>query len=278
MQNTLLLLHICDTMGKKGGRIMTYSFRTGEFEFEYTESKINDRVLWESHCHAKFEMIAVIEGDINIMLEGRSYRLKENQTVIIPSLSYHTVTANGGGNYRRVTVLFERNAIPAVLRPQFMGNDADIAISFSPQIKELKRICQERNPEFYAPLAQSLMIQIFYSSLQAKQSCAETETDEFLQKAILYIDGHLREKILLCDLAKHTSRSKSSFCHLFEEKMNISPKQYILQKKLFLAKKLIDDGIPPTAAAVQVGYENYSNFYRMYLRQFGTSPAKRSAL
>ena len=73
----------------------------------------------------------------------------------------------------------------------------------------------------------------------------------------------MHEKILLDDLARHTARSKSSFCHLFEEKMKISPKQYILQKKLALAGKLIDEGVPRTAAAMQVGYENYSNFYRL---------------
>ena len=46
--------------------------------------------------------------------------------------------------------------------------------------------------------------------------------------------------------------------------MNISPKQYILQKKLALANKLMDEGVPRTVVAMQVGYENYSNFYRLY--------------
>ncbi len=52
---------------------------------------IDNPVLWDSHCHAQFEMIAVLEGDISIMLEGRSYRLTEKQTVIIPQLLYHTM-------------------------------------------------------------------------------------------------------------------------------------------------------------------------------------------
>ena len=108
------------------------------------------------------------------------------------------------------------------------------------------------------------MVQIFYDSLTQAQNPVKIETDEFLQKVLKYIDGHLNEKILLDDLAKHTARSKSSFCHLFEKKMNISPKQYILQKKLAVASKLIDEGVPHTVAAMQVGYENYSNFYRLY--------------
>ena len=117
---------------------------------------------------------------------------------------------------------------------------------------------------FYAPLLQSLMTETFYDALQMPQTLAQIDTDEFLQKAFEYIDLHLHEKILLDDIAKYTSRSKSSFCHLFEAKMNISPKQYILQKKLALANKLMDEGVPRTVVAMQVGYENYSNFYRLY--------------
>jgi AraC-like DNA-binding protein len=46
--------------------------------------------------------------------------------------------------------------------------------------------------------------------------------------------------------------------------MGISPKQYVLQKRMALAAKLIREGVPPTKVALRVGYENYSNFYRIY--------------
>ena len=70
-------------------------------------------------------------------------------------------------------------------------------------------------------------------------------------------------------------RSENSRNRVFEEKMNISPKQYILQKKLALASKLISEGTPPTIVAMRLGYENYSNFYRLYLKYFGKNPAKK---
>lgn len=254
---------------------MTGTFITQEYKIQYTESVIDPSVLWENHCHSQFEMIAVLDGDVSIMLEGRNYRLTKDQTVIIPPLLYHTITANQKGIYRRLTALFDLSAIPDVLQAHFAKRETDIAIFFSPRIKELKRICREKETEFYAPLVRSLMTQIFYDDLQSIEARDVANTDEFLKNVILYIDQHLYEKILLDDLAKHTSRSKSSFCHLFEEKMGISPKQYILQKKLALANKLIGDGTPPTVVAIQVGYENYSNFYRMYRKRFGVNPAKK---
>ena len=242
---------------------MIYSVKTNDCEFEYIESKIDHPILWESHCHAQYEMIAVADGDITVMLEGQKYRLQKNQIIIIPPLFYHSVTANGEGSYRRITALFGIDAIPSVLQDEFtnQGRNTDIDAS---RIDKIKEICQKKDASFYAPLLQSLMIETFYDALQIPQTITKIETDEFLQKAFEYIDLHLHEKILLDDIAKYTSRSKSSFCHLFEAKMNISPKQYILQKKLALANKLMDEGVPRTVVAMQVGYENYSNFYRLY--------------
>jgi AraC-like DNA-binding protein len=254
--------------------LVVYSLKTNNFEIEYIESEIGHSVLWESHCHAQYEMIAVADGDITVVLEGQNYRLKNNQAIIIPPLFYHSVTANGEGSYHRITALFGADAIPGILRGEFAKQGRYTAIDPS-QMEKIKDICQKQDPSFYSPLLQSLMIEIFYDALLAPQANAKTETDEFLQKAFEYIELHLKEKILLEDLAQYTSRSKSSLCHLFASKMNISPKQYILQKKLALASKLIDEGVPHTVAAMQVGYDNYSNFYRLYHKNFGKSPTKK---
>ena len=254
---------------------MKYGVKTNDFEIEYIESEIKHAVLWESHCHAQYEMIAVVEGDITVMLEGQKYRLQKNQIIIIPPLFYHSVTINEQGNYHRVTAQFGLDAIPSVLQDNFKNQGKTALIDLS-LIEKISEILKNNDCKFYAPLLQSLMIQIFYDTLKIQQASTKIDTDEFLQKAFKYIDLHLSEKILLDDLAKHMSRSKSSFCHLFESKMNISPKQYILQKKLALASKLIDEGVPNTIVAMQVGYQNYSNFYRIYLKQFGTSPTKNS--
>ena len=54
--------------------------------------------------------------------------------------------------------------------------------------------------------------------------------------------------------------------------MKISVKQYIINKKLAYAASLMRDGVNATDAAAAVGYDNYSNFYKMYKNVFGTSP------
>ena len=45
-----------------------------------------------------------------------------------------------------------------------------------------------------------------------------------------------------------------------------------LEKKLALAEKYITEGVPATIAAASVGYDNYSNFYRVY-RKYAQNPS-----
>lgn len=251
---------------------MKYSFSTEFFLFEFIESRIDNNILWESHCHSQYELIAVFEGDINIMIEGRSYTLTANNAIVIPPLSYHTVTANKRGIYKRMMVLFDLTAIPNVLQKYFINNRTTVFYSY--QLNDLRKIRASENAEFYKPFAESIMVRIMYECIESRASNSSEDINDVLNQIISYIDGHLCEKITLDDIAVHTARSKSSVCHLFCEQMKISPKQYILQKKLALAGKLIHDGVPPTIAAIRIGYDNYSDFYRMYVKHFKKMPSQ----
>jgi AraC-like DNA-binding protein len=252
---------------------MPMALETHCFKIEYVESTVDTSVLWESHCHARFEMIGVLEGDVSVMIEGAEYRLTENQAILIPPLCYHTLNANRQECYRRITVLFDRNALPLPLISHFIPH-AQTAVFLASHLEKIKEICLANNAPLYAPLANALITQSLYEWIEKKGSPEAPPTNNLLQPAIDYIDEHLHERICIDDLARMTSRSRSSFCHLFEEIMGITPKQYVLQKKMALANKMIEDGVSPTEAAAQLGYENYSSFYRIYVKQYGVMPKK----
>ena len=253
---------------------MKQTFKTQNFELDYMENHIKSNVLRENHCHSDYEMLAVIEGDVNIMLEGRSYRLTENQIIIIPPLRYHTVTANKKGKYKRMTAFFDISAVPDVLKQDFIQRDSAVSIFSFGQTDAFKEFFRDVQDDYYKPLAESLMIQIFYSRLKASTAKIENdETDSFILQIVDYVDKHLCEKIVLDDLARYTARSKSFVCHLFEEKMGIPPMQYILRKRMTYAQKQIHEGQPATLVAEQLGYKSYANFYRLYCKYFGFNPS-----
>jgi len=255
---------------------MTEELVSERFHLHYRSDIIENTLIWESHCHAGFELIAVVRGDISVTLEGRETRLNRGDAIIIPPLTYHSVSAQRRESYRRLTVLFDESAIPEMLRGRFTGGTPRPRRLPDHLCAELERICTSRQRDFYAPLADSLMIEALYALGEEVERDdgidADGSPEGTLRSILGYIDGHLDEPISLDGIATHVSRSKSSVCHLFEERMRISPKQYILQKKMALANGLIRKGVPPTEAALRVGYGNYSNFYRIYKKTYGHSP------
>ncbi len=263
---------IYNEVSMRGEESMNSKIKTQSFEIEYAESVIANDVLRENHCHGQFEVIGVIAGDITVILEGKQYRLAANQCAIIPPLVYHTVAANRNGEYRRITVLFDAAAFPEALRARFMPHNGNPTIFNFIKLEELKKICESGDDGFYAPLADSLMVQMLYESITGGILGNAPYVDESLSRILNYIESNICKKISLNDVAANVALSKSALCHLFAEKMQISPKQYILRKKLALADKLIRDGAQPTLVAIQLGYENYSDFYRIYRKHLGRTP------
>ncbi|MBQ0734381.1 helix-turn-helix domain-containing protein [Aquimarina celericrescens] len=75
------------------------------------------------------------------------------------------------------------------------------------------------------------------------------------------------------DYAYLTGRSISTFRRDFKSKFNISPKKWLIEKRLEKAALLLkekSDSI--TSIALQVGYENTSHFIKAFQKQFKTSP------
>lgn len=254
---------------------MKLFFNSTNFSLTYSQSHVDSQILWENHCHTLYEMIAVLKGNVNITLEGRTYRLKENTMIIIPPLCYHMVSANKTGDYQRITAFFSKTAIPSVLQEDFTRRDVSPVICSIPWSNEIRGIFKSNSSPYYEPLVNSMMTQLFYQRIEAPDATdIDAEADQYILQIISYINDHLLDQFVLDDLAKHTAHSKSYVCHLFEEKMGIPPKQYVLQKRMAYAEMQIRDGHPATAVASELGYKSYASFYRMYQKHCGVNPLK----
>ena len=252
---------------------MISSFSTGGFLIRLKEENIQSDVLWENHCHAGYEMIAVLSGDIRITLESREFRLTEGDAIVIPPLCYHIISANKKSLYRRLTVDFDSEAIPSPLRSIISEKNPYPFHTGGGRLHKLAEICSKDSAEFYSPLAEAVLIELLYAAADSVGYEEECSDDPMISNALLYIENNLCESITLDGLALYLSCSKSLLCHRFKEKMKISPKQYILQKKLALATQMIRSGTPPTSVAIKLGYDNYGNFYRLYKKHCSHPPA-----
>ena len=95
-----------------------------------------------------------------------------------------------------------------------------------------------------------------------------------INEIIAYIDEHFTDNISLEDLSIKYHISKSCLNSLFQKKLRISCYQYIRKKRLAESVRLIRAGVPFKQVASQVGFNDYSSFYRAFKNTYKISPAE----
>ena len=100
--------------------------------------------------------------------------------------------------------------------------------------------------------------------------------DQMLVALMHFINTHLAEDLSLGELAQRFGVSKFHLTRKFKELTGFSLHQYIVKKRLLHAKYLISLGSEPYRAALDAGFNNYSNFSRSFTAYFGENPASCS--
>lgn len=93
-------------------------------------------------------------------------------------------------------------------------------------------------------------------------------------KAVALMEEALTTLHSVDELCAHLGVSKSYLYQIFKTDLHTTPKAYLAQRRLILARNEIFLGAKATAVYAQCGFSDYSAFYRAYKKQFGYSPAE----
>ena len=96
--------------------------------------------------------------------------------------------------------------------------------------------------------------------------------DPVIAQLLHHINTHLADDLSLEHLAQLCNLSKFSLMRKFKQFTGMSLHQYIVKKRLLQARYLISLGMEPYRAALDAGFNNYSNFSRSFTSFFGENP------
>lgn len=119
---------------------------------------------------------------------------------------------------------------------------------------------------FYALLGQ------LFSAFSVKRSEAFGAEKSPALETANYINEHLFEELSVRSLSDKFYMSVSQLNRLFKKATGFSIWEYIVNKRLAAARNLIKENTPATRACAECGFNDYSSFYRLYLKKFGVSP------
>lgn len=243
------------------------------------------------HLHEGCEIYFLIKGDLRYFVEKTVYPLQYGDLIITNEHEVHKPSFSSDEIYERVTVEFD----PLLLRPFETADYDPLAcfynrphgkrnkLSLSPketsQLLELfmKYESLERSrPEGAALLKLSCLMEllvvingIFHHS---KQAAAGLELHHKLTPILDYIELHLHEELTLERLQSRFFINKYYLLRLFKTYTGSTVHEYIVSKRISLAKKYLTQGVGVLEACMRSGFNDYTSFLRMFKKKIGVLP------
>ncbi len=138
------------------------------------------------------------------------------------------------------------------------------------------------NNETYHFLGRNVRLSTYYMDLfirymtgVAKQYLeTESEDENAVSSLLSYVDAHFREEISRNELSEMFFFDPDYITRIFKREKGMSYKNYIIEKRLTLAKKLLSEtDYAVRDISLMVGYDNYSYFTRLFKKSYGITPA-----
>ncbi|HEX3043809.1 MAG TPA: AraC family transcriptional regulator [Bacillota bacterium] len=121
-----------------------------------------------------------------------------------------------------------------------------------------------------------LMINIIYQSPEIEQTGLtggnrETNFDK-VGPIIDYVNAHISEDLSLDHLAKTFYLNKDYLGNIFKNATGYTIKEYIMSKRMMLAKQYLLENEPISRVLEKVGFNDYSHFINTFKKKVGVTP------
>ncbi len=245
------------------------------------------------HNHDGYEIYLFLSGEIRLNFENESRRMERGDLVLIPPYVFHYAMPLGESTYRRVVINI-KDSYPPRKGPEYAHFTDCFYQADSSRINvlrlseaQMEQYCRcaasleqtLREPssaygrDFMAEALLTVLLVLIGRIADASPRLQSRQTPpSAVAAAFRYVDDHLAEKLLLEDIAAQVHLHPVYLTRIFKAYTGIPVQQYIIEKRLSFAKKLLREGKPPMDVCFLCGFNNYSNFSRTFSRHLKLSP------
>ncbi len=257
--------------------------RTELINFGNSFTERPDPASFERHCHKKYELLYIVRGKGECIVEGSEYPLSDGALFILRPFEYHYVRLDKDAAYERYVCNFSEEILMDAVKKIPLLTKKSNGIYFPREALD-NNFCNvlsagnsyfERNSPESAE-SEAMCISLVNTLLLMVSDTGGDAADNggLVGKIIRHINRHITEKISLEETAKKFFISKYYLCRLFKRQTGLTVTEYINSKRIAMAQHLISRGEPPTQVAFSVGFGDYSTFYRAYVKETGKAPSR----
>ena len=231
----------------------------------------------EIHMHEEYELLVNLEGEKLLELSGKLCAFPENSVIIIKPYEGHRCLLRSEGAHSHFWLLLK---IQDELVESLFGDDEGSSViqlenqNFKRLTEGLLMLSEGKMSE----LEQYAEVFTMLDILKKGRAMEIVEEKEALTKevvlALRYMEKHIKEKIVIEELAKASHVSINTLERHFAEYLQLSPSATLRRKRLITAANLLSHGYSVSEACERSGFTDYSNFIATFRKVFGMTPLK----
>ncbi|WNR42662.1 AraC family transcriptional regulator [Paenibacillus roseipurpureus] len=243
------------------------------------------------HLHKGCEIFFLIRGDVNYFVEKTVYPLQYGDLIITNEHEIHKPALTTDAMYERVTIefnpaliaLFQTETIQPLQcfydRPLGENNKITLTEQETSTLVALFQRYHETKKHPHSGVALTklgCMLEIVTLVQRAFDTNKEKELGiglhARLTPILAYLNQHLAEDLSLEKLEMTFFISRYHLSRLFKKHTGSTIHEYIVYKRIALAKQLLKDGANVTEACMGSGFNDYTGFLRMFKKKVGVLP------
>ncbi|WP_353625921.1 AraC family transcriptional regulator [Bacillus sp. JCM 19041] len=236
----------------------------------------------QSHFHYTHQLLYVLEGEGECILDEKPYPLLEDRFIVIRPMTPHSIHARS--KMTMLVLQFDETFLPDEYRnelvsPVFAQSEVLQLNAFKgSEIRQLLRKMlyeQLHRQEGQSAIGQKLFLgQILLALVRMKQhSNVQDANDRRAEELKRYIESHYYQLTHAEDLAAKMGISSRYMQQIFKDSYQMTPMQYLTEIRLNRVKHLlVETNLDIVSICFEVGFESVSTFYRVFKNRVGVSP------
>ncbi len=223
----------------------------------------------------------LVAGDMFIIPPGVTHRISDNEGCVFYSLSFMSgalspLTTDSLAVGFLNTLKTQNNIRLKVSLPSEEALRVENLIVQIYKEFENKKIGFGEIIKAYITVLISLFARVYFES--APTVITADDGKQFIFHCIDYIDNYYYQSISLENVLQLSAMSKTKFCKSFFDATGCSFHQYLNRCRIRKAVEYIEKGYKITAVYGLCGYNDFSTFYRNFVKVMGVSPTAYRSL
>ena len=266
------------------------SFKCSEFSISHVVTQAPAERNFPMHIHDNLEILCFISGNAEYMVEGKIYDLRAGCIMIMRSAETHKLIVNTNEVYERYLINFYPEALVSMGFPKsffkpfternlgeknlYMPSEFSIIQPEKIFRKIFAEINNQDSKEVVLANLAALLSSISSAFDKKEQNPIRDKKHNAGDEIIDYINENLFSDLSLANISEIFHISPSQINRIFRKLTGTSVYNYIVSKRLIVAQERIAKGENATTASQSCGFGDYSSFYRLYKKHFGTAPTR----